>query len=479
MPSSSVLLAKRALVSLLGRLAVAYNVTISVSRDSSDDKVTAAYRKVVLKVHPDKGGAVQDAQDLQAAKGNWETARRGAEKNAKRGRPAAAHNKGGRRAPRGRGDTLRASLAEPEDNERKQYRVQSRFTLLTYHGFTDVDQWERFVVFVEANTKSWTCRHWCATLEETKKEKLHAHLALQFKGSVDRSSRFFLFEGLSPRVDCEDPLGEGLNRRREQLSINRMMFYCFADKLGTARNSKGEECVAGNYFPAWCTTKACTYPVLGRWPETLWKARKLSHSTYDNYLHLCRDSVLTKRRNLQAVQQREEEEEEEKEMQLLVKRLRSGFSFTAVPEAEAWLEVFKAEKDRYPFLLLLGPSRSGKTEYAKSLFKSPLELKVGKLEQVPDGIRAFSRKEHDGLVLDDIRAFSFLVQQQEKLQSKYDAKVEFGTTPGGQCAFTKWLWRVPVVVTANYTTTGQELLETDDFLANPENRTLVHFKRQY
>ena len=57
MPSSSVLLAKRALVSLLGRLAVAYNVTISVSRDSSDDKVTAAYRKVVLKVHPDKGGA--------------------------------------------------------------------------------------------------------------------------------------------------------------------------------------------------------------------------------------------------------------------------------------------------------------------------------------------------------------------------------------------------------------------------------------
>ena len=72
----------------------------------------------------------------------------------------------------------------------------------------------------------------------------------------------------------------------------------------------------------------------------------------------------------------------------------------------------------------MGPSRTGKTEYAKSLFTNPLELKVGKLEQMPDGMRAFSRKLHDGIVLDDIRAFSFLVQHQEKLQSKYDARLE-------------------------------------------------------
>ena len=123
--------------------------------------------------------------------------------------------------------------------------------------------------------------------------------------------------------------------------------------------------------------------------------------------------------------------------------------------------------------MLLGPSRAGKTEYAKSLFKSPLELKVGTLEQLPDGLRAFVRKRHDGIVLDDVRDFGFLVRHQEKLQSKYDVRLELGTTPGGQCTYHKWLWRVPLVVTANYSTTGRELLDTDDFLGNLGNRTLL------
>ena len=76
MASSAVLLAKRSLVRLLLRLAAAYQVVISINRDATDVKVTAAFRKVVLKVHPDKGGKVADAQELQAAKATWEQARR-------------------------------------------------------------------------------------------------------------------------------------------------------------------------------------------------------------------------------------------------------------------------------------------------------------------------------------------------------------------------------------------------------------------
>ena len=57
MAASTVLVAKRALVRLLLRLAVAYHVVISVNRDSEDRLVTAAYKKVILKAHPDKGGS--------------------------------------------------------------------------------------------------------------------------------------------------------------------------------------------------------------------------------------------------------------------------------------------------------------------------------------------------------------------------------------------------------------------------------------
>ena len=47
---SVLLLARRALTKLLLKLAMAYNVVISVNRDSLDTAVQAAFRKVVLKV---------------------------------------------------------------------------------------------------------------------------------------------------------------------------------------------------------------------------------------------------------------------------------------------------------------------------------------------------------------------------------------------------------------------------------------------
>ena len=77
MASSAVLLAKRSLVKLLLRLAVAYQVVLSLNRDAPDAKVTESFRKVVLKVHPDKGGKLEDSQELHDARDAWEAARLG------------------------------------------------------------------------------------------------------------------------------------------------------------------------------------------------------------------------------------------------------------------------------------------------------------------------------------------------------------------------------------------------------------------
>ena len=133
----------------------------------------------------------------------------------------------------------------------------------------------------------------------------------------------------------------------------------------------------------------------------------------------------------------------------------------------AWLSLFKDELDRYPFLVVLAPSRAGKTEWAKSLFKQPLTVQVGDLEHFPDGLRKFSRKIHDGIVLDDMRDFYFCVRHQEKLQGKVDTTAMSASTPSGQHAFAKWLWKAPIVVTANSTTRNADLLEKNDFLGEP------------
>ena len=64
--------AKRELVKVLLALASAYNVSVQVNRDSADSAVNAAYKKLALKVHPDKGGTTEHFQQLQDAKEKWD-----------------------------------------------------------------------------------------------------------------------------------------------------------------------------------------------------------------------------------------------------------------------------------------------------------------------------------------------------------------------------------------------------------------------
>ncbi len=139
--------------------------------------------------------------------------------------------------------------------------------------------------------------------------------------------------------------------------------------------------------------------MLGKWCESLWKERRLDHDTYEQYLYLTRDGVQSRKRNLDEVRGWEEEREEDEEREAATKRVRGKLfkPFEQVPAATAWLSRFAAELDRYPFLVVLAPSRAGKTEWAKSLFKNPLVLAVGDLEHFPDAMRRFKRKLHDGI----------------------------------------------------------------------------------
>lgn len=357
-------------------------------------------------------------------------------------------------------------------------RINSPAVMLTYNGFRDLAQWRRFLAFISTNASRWKIKHWCATLEATSNNQLHVHLMLQFHKKVDRTSRSFAFEDMFPRADPNDILGEGWSRKKMQQSIDRAMFYCWADKIGTKRDEEGQPCIGGNYQPCWTQSKF-KFAVLGRWPENLWKARKLTHETYERYLFACRDGVLARKRNLDACKDREVEKQEQSEMASVVDRIRSNpviyKPFPEVPAACAWLAKLSEDALRYPILVVLGPSSSGKTEWAKSLFKNPLELKVGSLEHFPDGMRAFTRGTHDALILDDVRDLKFVVEHQDKLQGKYDAHIEFASTPGGQCSYKKWLFQVPTVVTINFSTRNLDLLENSDWLGKDANRVVVPF----
>ena len=154
--------ARRALVTVQLALAAAYRIVFSVTRDATDDAVLAAYKRVLRRAHPDKGGSKADAQKLLGAKEAWDRAK------APRGRPRQADKPA-------RSNKVETNSLEPADPEqaRRTFRILSRAVLLIYN-----EQWRRKGV-----------TNWCATLETPRNGKLHIHLMLQFTADKERDTR--------------------------------------------------------------------------------------------------------------------------------------------------------------------------------------------------------------------------------------------------------------------------------------------------
>ena len=91
MTVSAALAARRTLVKLLLTLASAYAIALVLTRESTDIVVEAACKKVIRKVHPDKGGRNADAQKLNTAKEAWDKCRRPKGRPQSDGAPALEH----------------------------------------------------------------------------------------------------------------------------------------------------------------------------------------------------------------------------------------------------------------------------------------------------------------------------------------------------------------------------------------------------
>ena len=110
MPCSKVGVATRAFVNVLLALARAYELVLNVNRDSPRECLVKAYKKLLLKAHPDKGGQKEDVQKLQKAKGDWERSLKGCAP--KGGRPRAKVADG-------------ATVSQTQGNNRKDFRVRA------------------------------------------------------------------------------------------------------------------------------------------------------------------------------------------------------------------------------------------------------------------------------------------------------------------------------------------------------------------
>ena len=489
--------ATRRCASVVKELAKKYRLHDAVAgmgKEPSEAEVRAAFKKVVRVVHPDKGGTSEDFQTLQRAREAMDTAAIEVGSNTARKRPARQQaDVAKRQCPDPRDSqppadepvqTLVASSSavcafcgESAPGAARGYRIRGKGVLLTFNGadLASAAVWSEFTTWVAGHAKEWDVLYYCATQERCRSGRPHMHVMLQFRRDVDCFSARFAFRGIRPnaRPTWSDYSGQQRSKKYPQLALDRGFFYVWAAKEGTCVDRTGSLCVWGNYAPSWTDSKY-RYVVRGDWVDKLWQDRHLSHATYREYVVLCRDRVPVRLRNLQAVEDGEDAREDEAEMQANQERIRGNASlykrFLEFEAVTAWKATFAEDRMRYPMLVIHGPSFCGKTEFAKALFHNPLTLKVGPMiDAFPAKMRQYNRREHDAIVLDDVRNLLFLANMQHALQGKHDETVAFAETAGGTCAFTKLLFKTPIVATINQSTSNLEMLEEHDYLSKPGN----------
>lgn len=150
--------------------------------------------------------------------------------------------------------------------------------------------------------------------------------------------------------------------------------------------------------------------------------------------------------------------EQHRVMEVLAKRRKP---FRVLPVVQQWRRQYDDDAFRYKFLVLEGPSRVGKTQYARSLTpgepSSVLELNCA--GKVPIDLRTYSR-EHRLIIFDEASAPQII--SQKKVFQAGPATIQLGQSSTSIYSYAVYLYRTMLVVCSNDWSFTLQKLPADD-----------------
>ena len=130
-------------------------------------------------------------------------------------------------------------------------------------------------------------------------------------------------------------------------------------------------------------------------------------------------------------------------------------------EVEIFMNQFEQAQHRYKFLVLSGPSRVGKTAFAKSLCDPGLEtLEVNCASGAEPELRAYRLRKHGLILFDEICAAQ--VACQRKLVQAQSAPVQLGCSATNCHSYDIFVWRKKLVLASNHWESSLVLLSDSD-----------------
>jgi hypothetical protein len=332
------------------------------------------------------------------------------------------------------------------DKELK-YRLRARAFMLTFNSLMFAaapDTWEAFADWVQDRKKTYEATYWSATMEESLQShdqgRVHLHCYFSWHGpetnGIDHTTTdAWMFRGVRPRVDVN----------REQRGPSYWLkatqhghFYVQVHKKGTLHAATNYAAWDQDWVPdAW-------------WVVALWRQHKLDHQAFlllscklrdgHDRRKACVDAVIATESSLLYA-----EERREARMQLAA----SAMPFKPLTsDILAWKDQYVVLKERYKMLVLYGPSGTGKSRLARSLFGEACTHVVDVQHAEHPDLRGFVRGRDKAVLLDEVASPAFVVGNKKVLQAHVDG-AKLGQSSTQLFAYEVMLHRVPIIITTN------------------------------
>ena len=263
---------------------------------------------------------------------------------------------------------------------------------------------------------------------------VHFHMCLSDPARRHRLNQMeqWAYAGVKPFVSACGAQGS-----RVWKSLNTVHYYCQAPKIGSVF-------VYTNY------ERFTRFPVEGNAIFALWRLYKMTDASTIREITLsrCRGAAgIIRDINANTAWRRDCNEKAEQEWV----HLRVPFKASKMyPAVFSWMHSFShghGEKTRFPFLVLNGPSRMGKTRYACNLYGKNKTLVLSCQGVSAPNLKVFRRHRHSCIVFDEA-SHDMVFKNKQVFQAGVDT-VMLGQSNCNEHAYGVWLYGVPLVVSTN------------------------------
>ncbi len=303
-----------------------------------------------------------------------------------------------------------------------------------------VSLWSRVKAHAEVVRRSVSAPDYAVCLEVCPESymnegrlQLHFHLFLKSQTWMSfRRLPWMYLDGAGPNV--ARTIG-GLSQTRQSGNWSGY-FYCCVEKEGHLFHLANKRAFKD-------------YLVNTNWVMHLLQSKKLDLDEAKSLVSKCVSGAHRTLQDLNLLETRLEQEALAKEKSTIQEQLaKSLLTWRTYPQVHEWQQQFFQILHRYQFLVLNGPSRLGKTVFARSLCREGKEvLEINCSSGSEPDLRAYRIRKHDLLLFDEIEAPQ--VAAQRKLFQAPATEVQLGCSATNCHSYSVWIHCRKLVLATN------------------------------